>query len=82
MDGLVVPLLLVIGAVAFTFGFFIGTQVFTAVLRRREQALARERRVLNAVWRRLHRRFGIEKASWMAGITDQPRSMNDCDVRR
>jgi hypothetical protein len=71
MDGLTVILLVLVGGVAFTFGFFVGSQVFEAMLRGREKRLAAERRMINEAWRRLSIRFGIEKAAWITAFLDQ-----------
>jgi hypothetical protein len=56
-------LLLLMAGGLFVVGFLGGMHLVMAMTRRREERLARERRALNAAWRRLHGRFDIERVS-------------------
>lgn len=53
MADLYLTLLVLAGAVAFTFGFFVGSQVAETVLRGRENRVAAERRMIHEAWQRM-----------------------------
>jgi len=66
------PLMVLAAGGLFVAGFLAAVQLLSVMTRRRERRLVRERQVLNAVWRRLHDQFGIERLPWMADFLQRP----------
>ena len=71
MSALWVPLFLIAGGFIFVAGFFLGWQVVSVVLDKRERQLAVEREALNAMWSRLRVRFGVDRAVFLADFLGQ-----------
>ncbi|UVS81428.1 hypothetical protein [Actinokineospora sp. UTMC 2448] len=59
-------LLPLVAVFAFAAGAIAAHQVGQALTKRRDRDRARERAVLNAIWARLGRDFGIDRATWLA----------------
>lgn len=78
MTDAVTPLLMLLVGGVFVAGFLTAVELSAVMMRRREARLARERRALNAVWRRLREQFGIERLPWLQDVLNRP---DDIDRR-
>jgi hypothetical protein len=77
MTSVEAPLLMLLGGGAFVAGFLTAVEVVAVVMRRRVDRLVRERRALNAVWRRLREQFGIVRLPWLQDFLDRPEVFGD-----
>jgi hypothetical protein len=67
-----VPLLVLIGGLAFAGGFLVGSAVCSYALRQREQRVATKIKAIEAVRRYLHR-HDIDLAAWVISVIDDER---------
>lgn len=67
---LFLPLLILTDAVAFFVGVCVGIRLCDFFLRKRERAVAIDRKWLNNIWQHLYRTQGIRKPGWVKHILD------------
>jgi len=60
-----VSILLLTGAIAFTAGAFLATEIATRVLRARENRVSSERKRLNAAWKFLREVYDVHRSAWI-----------------
>lgn len=77
-----ISLVILVAGALFVAGFLTAVQLVTALTRRRERRLVRERRALNVVWRRLRDQFGIERLPWLEDFLQRPELPEDRRRRR